>query len=255
MDSKKEGEKVLKTMVLPSPVLLSSEVDFGITGYLKYKLFGQELYITNTHIAIFTIMLVLIAFAIIVNINVKKADPTKPPTPFMNIVELLVETLDNLIIDGMGVKHGYAYVNYVSTLFLFLVVSNMSGLFGLRPPTADYGVTFALAIITFVLIHYAGFKYQKLAHITDLFKPAVLAPINIIGELATPLSMSLRLFGNVLSGTVLMGLIYGLVPKVLTMLGWPGILHAYFDVFSGAIQAYVFVMLTMTFISQNFDSE
>ena len=244
---------MLRTMALPSPGFLSGEVDFGITGYLKYKLFGADLYITNTHIAILAVMLILIVFAIIVNINVKKADPTKPPTPFMNVVELLVETLDKLIIDGMGAKHGHAYVNYVSTLFMFLVVANMSGLFGFRPPTADYGVTFALAIITFVLIHYAGFKYQKLAHITDLFKPLVLTPINIIGEFATPLSMSLRLFGNVLSGTVLMGLIYGLVPKALTALGWPGVLHVYFDVFSGAIQAYVFVMLTMTFISQNFD--
>lgn len=246
---------MLGTAVLPSPGLLSSEVDFAITGYLKYKIFGSDWYITNTHISILAVMLALIIFAIIVNINVKKADPTKPPTPFMNVVEFIVETLDKLIIDGMGVKHGYKYVNYVSTLFLFLVVANLSGLFGFRPPTADYGVTFALAIITFVLIHYAGFKYQKLAHITDLFKPIVLAPINIIGEFATPLSMSLRLFGNVLSGTVLMGLIYGLVPRVITMFGWPGVLHIYFDIFSGAIQAYVFVMLTMTFISQNFDTE
>ena len=83
----------------------------------------------------------------------------------------------------------------------------------------------------------------------------MLTPINIIGEIATPLSMSLRLFGNVLSGTVLMGLIYGLIPKVITAFGWPGILHIYFDIFSGAIQAYVFVMLTMVFTSQNFETE
>ena len=83
---KKEGEKVLNSQVLTSPCFLASEssgnVDFSIHGYLKYKLFGQELYITNTHIAIFTIMLALIIFAIVVNIKIKKADPTKPPTPF-----------------------------------------------------------------------------------------------------------------------------------------------------------------------------
>lgn len=241
--------------MLPSPGLLSSEVDFGINGYLKYKLFGQELYITNTHISIFAIVLFLIVLAFIANRKIKKADPTKPPGPFLNVIEMLVETLDNVVIGGMGAKHGHKYVNYVSTLFMFLIVANLSGLFGFRPPTADYSVTFALAIITFVLIHYAGFKYQKLRHITDLFKPIVLAPINIIGEVATPISMSLRLFGNVLSGTVLMGLIYGLVPKFLTALGWTGFLHIYFDIFSGAIQAYVFVMLTMVFTSQNFDED
>ncbi len=246
---------MFESQVLPSPGLLASEVDFSIHGYLKYKLFGQELYITNTHIAIFTIMLALIIFAIVVNIKIKKADPTKPPTPFMNVVEMLVETLDKVTIDGMGIEHGYKYVNYISTLFVFLVVANLSGLLGLRPPTADYSVTFALAIITFVMIHYAGFKYQKLGHITSLFKPLLLTPINIIGEIATPLSMSLRLFGNVLSGTVLMGLIYGLIPKVITAFGWPGILHIYFDIFSGVIQAYVFVMLTMVFTSQNFETE
>ena len=244
---------MLGTRALPSPGLLSSDVDFGINGYLKYKLFGQELYITNTHISIFTIMLLLIIFAIVVNIKIRKADPTKPPGPFLNVVELLVETLDNVTINGMGAKHAHRYVNYISTLFVFLVVANISGLFGFRPPTADYSVTFALAIITFILIQFAGFKYQKLAHITNLFKPIVLTPINIIGEVSTPLSMSLRLFGNVLSGTVLMGLIYGLVPKIITAFGWPGVLHIYFDIFSGCIQAYVFVMLTMVFTSNNFD--
>jgi F-type H+-transporting ATPase subunit a len=84
---------------------------------------------------------------------------------------------------------------------------------------------------------------------TDLFKPLpFLFPINLIGEIAVPFSLSLRLFGNVLSGTVIMALIYGLLSKVAFL--WPGVLHAYFDIFSGAIQTYVFCMLTMVFISQ-----
>ena len=117
--------------------------------------------------------------------------------------------------------------------------------------------TLSLALITFVLIHYNGFKYEKAGHVTKLFQPVLLTPINIIGEIATPLSMSLRLFGNVLSGTVMMGLIYGLLPKLLQLFIWPvfGALHAYFDVFSGAIQTYVFCMLTMTFIAQTFGEE
>ena len=85
--------------------------------------------------------------------------------------------------------------------------------------------------------------------LTDLFKPLpFLFPINLIGEIAVPFSVSLRLFGNVVSGTVIMALIYGLLSKVAIL--WPGILHAYFDLFSGAIQTYVFCMLTMVWITQ-----
>ena len=80
-----------------------------------------------------------------------------------------------------------------------------------------------------------------------MFQPLpLLFPINLIGEIAVPISLSLRLFGNVLSGTVIMGLLYGLLYKITW--GWPGILHVYFDLFSGCIQAYVFAMLTMVFI-------
>ena len=241
-------------MILPSLGMLESEVDFGIHYYYEYTLLGQKLYITTTHISIFIVMLIIITFALFANRAIKKANPYETPGKFLNFVEFLVQTLDNVTISGMGEKYGYKYRNYIGSLFIFLAVANLSGLLGLRPPTADYGVTFSLALITFVLIHYAGFKYQKMGHITSLFKPVILTPINIIGEIATPLSMSLRLFGNILSGTVLMTLIYGLLPKVLTFI-LPGFIHAYLDVFSGAIQAYVFVMLTMVFTSSNFDTE
>ena len=81
-----------------------------------------------------------------------------------------------------------------------------------------------------------------------MFKPLpILFPINLIGEIAVPFSLSLRLFGNVVSGTVIMGLLYGLLSKFA--IGWPGILHIYFDIFSGCIQTYVFCMLSMVFIN------
>ncbi len=229
-----------------------SEVTFGVNGYLKYHLFGHEFELTTTHISLLIIMVTLLIFALVANRAIKKADPDKVPGPFLNMIEYMVETIDNLTKTNMGEKHGYKFANYIGTLFIFVLFSNISGLFGLRPPTADYGVTLGLAMITFFLIHYNGFKYQKSKHVTNLFKPILLSPINIIGEIATPISMSLRLFGNVLSGTVMMGLIYGLLPKII-LLFWPGVLHAYFDVFSGAIQTYVFCMLTMVFISQQFE--
>lgn len=229
------------------------DVTFGVDGFLQYELFGQKLWLTTTHIAMLIVILALVVFALIANRVIKKADPEKAPGPFLNVIEYMVESIDNLTKTNMGEKHGGKFSNYIGTIFCFILVANVAGLFGLRPPTADYGVTFGLALITFILIHYNGFKYQKMAHITNLFKPALLTPINIIGELATPLSMSLRLFGNVLSGTVMMGLIYGLIGKFAII--WPSVLHGYFDVFSGAIQTYVFAMLTMVFISNNFEEE
>ena len=240
-------------------ILAASEtkVTFGVDGLLRYELFGQELWITNTHVALLLVVLTLTIFSIVANRAIKKADPNEVPGTFLNIIEYLVELVDGLTRNNMGEKHYSKFSNYIGTLFAFLIVANLSGLFGLRPPTADYGVTLGLALITFVMIHYNGFKYEKAGHVTKLFQPVLLTPINIIGEIATPMSMSLRLFGNILSGTVMMGLLYGLLPKLLQFFIWPvfGVLHAYFDVFSGAIQSYVFCMLTMVFISQCFGEE
>ena len=233
------------------------EITFGVDGLIKYELFGQELWITNTHVSLLLVVLTLTIIALFANRAIRKADPNEVPGTFLNIIEYLVELVDGLTRANMGEKHGWKFSNYIGTLFGFLIVANLSGLFGLRPPTADYGVTLGLALITFVLIHYNGMKYEKAGHITKLFQPVLLTPINIIGEIATPMSMSLRLFGNILSGTVMMGLLYGLLPKLLQFFIWPvfGALHAYFDVFSGAIQSYVFCMLTMVFISQCFGEE
>jgi len=232
--------------------VLSQDVNFGINGYYPYELFGQKLWITTTHISLIIIMLIIIIFAIIANRVIKKADPSKEPGKFVNLIELMVELIDKMTLSNMGEKHGGKFSNYIGTLFIFIFLSNISGLLGLRPPTADYGVTLGLGLMTFILIHYNGFKYQKIGHITGLFKPIILSPINIIGEIATPISLSLRLFGNILSGTVMLGLVYGLLPKI-GLLFWPAGLHIYFDLFSGAIQTYVFCMLTMVFVSQQFD--
>ena len=244
------------TGIVSRSVLLAQEVDVGITGYFHFEVGGSTLWITTTHVSLLIVVIALTVFALFANRAIKKAKHDEVPGPFLNVIELLVELIDNLTRSNMG-KRGKAFSNYIGTLFAVVLCCNISGLFGLRPPTADFGVTLPLALITFVLIHYNGFKHEKSGHVTKLFQPVLLTPINIIGEVATPISMSLRLFGNVLSGTVMMGLIYGLVPKLLQSFIWPalGVLHIYFDVFSGAIQAYVFCMLTMVFIAQNFPED
>lgn len=233
-------------------ILLSSgnEVDFMVHGLFKYSFFGHEVWITTTHVSILIVMLLLLGFAVAANIAMRRA--REIPTGFQNVVELIVEMLDKMVKSTMG-KNGAGFRNYIGTIFIFILISNISGLMGLRPPTADYGVTLPMAFITFVLIHFNTFKHNSLKAIwIDKCSPLppyfpVWLPINIISDIAVPISLSLRLFANVLSGVVMMGLIYGLLNKFALI--WPAALHAYLDIFSGAIQTYVFCMLTMTYIN------
>lgn len=230
------------------PMLLAAddEVDFSIHHLIGYQFMGQTVYITTSHVCMLLIMVTIMVFAVVARKKIMNAKEV--PTGLQNVVEFAVETLEGFVNSSMG-THGRKYICYVGTLFLYILLSNISGLFGLRPPTADYGTTFSLALITFVMIQYNNLKYNKFGAFTGLFKPIwFLFPINLIGEIATPVSMSLRLFGNVMAGTVMMALYYGLLP-IFAKIGIPAFLHVYFDLFSGCIQAYVFSMLTMVFIS------
>ena len=224
------------------------EPDFMIHGVLKYEAFGQELWITDTTVGAWIITAVLLLIGFIANRKIKAATDSSIPGAFQNALEMSMEALENM---AQGILAGNArkFVNYIGTIFLFILFCNLSGLFGLRAPTADYGVTFALGLITFTLITFNKFKYQKVSGvIKGLCDPwPIWAPINVIGDIAVPISLSLRLFANVLSGTVMMALIYGLLGFIAT--AWPAALHVYFDLFSGAIQTYVFCMLTMTYIN------
>ena len=176
-------------------MLAAKEPDFQIHGLVKFQLFGQELWLTTTHVSILIVALLLLIFALVV--RAKLSDAEGKPGTLQNIAELIVEMLDNMVKGSMG-KNGLAFRNYIGSLFLFLIVANLSGLLGLRPPTADYGVTLPLGLITFVLIQFNNIKYNKIEAFTGLFKPLpFLFPINLIGEIAAPFSISLRLFGNV----------------------------------------------------------
>ena len=204
-------------------ILLSggADVDFMVHGVFSYELFGQTLWITTTHVCVLIVFLIISAFCIAAGHMVKRAKEV--PTGFQNVVELIVEMLDKMTAGVMG-RHAVRYRNYI-------------------------GTTFGLAIISFTLIRYNELKYQKLSGVLkNLCDPwPIWAPINIIGNLAVPVSLSLRLFANILSGTAIMALIYALLSKIAYV--WPAALHVYFDLFSGAIQTYVFCMLTMTYIS------
>ena len=233
-------------------ILMSSadNIDFMIHGIIPIELFGQQVWVTTSHACILIVMAIMVVFAIIANRKLKNA--TEIPDSAQNVIELVVELLEGMVNGTMG-KWAPGFVNYIGTIFIFILLSNISGLFGLRPPTADYGTTLCLGLITFSLIHINTFKHQSVKQIwVDKCSPLppwlpIWLPINIISDIAVPISLSLRLFANVLSGTVMMALVYGLLSVIAY--GWPAVLHVYFDLFSGAIQTYVFCMLTMTYIA------
>ncbi len=239
-------------------IMLSAgnDIDVMIHGLLKYNFFGHEVWITTTHVSLLIVVLILMGLSIWAGSVMKKG--TEVPGPVQNVIELIVEKLDAMVDTNMG-KNAPAYRNYIGTIFIFILLSNFSGLLGLRPPTADYGVTFPLGLITFFLIHYNQIRFQTPKMIwRDLCSPLppwlpIWVPINLISELAVPVSLSLRLFANVLSGTIIMTLVYGMLKWVALI--WPAAFHVYFDLFSGAIQTYVFCMLTMNFVNSAIGSE
>jgi F-type H+-transporting ATPase subunit a len=215
--------------------------------------------ISETVVVTWMIMAVLFVFAIAATRNFEKV-----PKGMQNAVEMLVDTMNNFTAQTMGEdKKGFS--PYMGTLFIFLLVANLIGLVGFRPPTADVNTTFALSIITFVLTQFNGIRSKGIGtYIKGFFEPFVLLfPLNILGELANPISLAFRLFGNIVGGLIIMSLVYGGLTGLSGMIGLanvpilqagiPAALHAYFDVFSGVLQSFIFVMLSMVFISGAMD--
>ena len=151
----------------------------------------------------------------------------------------------------MGQK-GKKYLPFLETLIIYIGVSNVIGLFGLRPPTKDLNVTAGLAIMSIIYIQYCGIKEKGVKRWLRSFKEPMplLLPINIMELIIKPLSLCMRLFGNVLGAFVIMELV-----KLCIPVGVPLILSLYFDVFDGLIQAYVFVFLTSLFMAEAMEEE
>lgn len=226
-------------------------MDFG-SKYIPIVIGGLEIRLSETIIDTWVVMAVLIVLAIIARIKLNKFTDV-PETKFQNIIETMVECMDSFVGSNMGEKYKY-FGNWFFGVFAFILLSNLSGLFGFRPPTADLGTTAALALTTFVLIHFMGIITGKLGYFKGYFEPIpFLLPLNIISEIATPVSLSFRLFGNILGGSIIMGLVYT-IPMWLRV--WvPSVLHIYFDVFAGCLQTFVFVMLSMAFIGDKISEE
>jgi F-type H+-transporting ATPase subunit a len=153
----------------------------------------------------------------------------------------------NDFVEGMIGEEGRQYVPYLVTVLIYIGFSNMIGLIGVKPPTKDLNVTVALSIMSIILIEAAGVRQKGLKKWVKSFAEpvAIIAPINVLEIFIRPLSLCMRLFGNVLGAFVIMELIKQLVPIAL-----PLPFSLYFDVFDGLIQAYVFVFLTSLFIKE-----
>ncbi len=161
-------------------------------------------------------------------------------------LESVVIWLRNLV-EGMLGEEAKGYSDYIVTVLFFIGLSNMVGLFGFTPPTMDLNVTIALSLMSIVLVEAAGIvsKGPK-GWLKSFAEPmAVIAPMNLLELVIRPLSLCMRLFGNILGATVIMELIKHVVPVIL-----PAALSVYFDLFDGAIQAYVFCFLTSLYIKE-----
>jgi F-type H+-transporting ATPase subunit a len=198
--------------------------------------------IAESVVVTWIIMAALTLLSICLVRNLKVENPGRK----QQVLEMAVGGLYSFFDDLIG-EEGRRYVPYLISVAIYIGVANLIGLLGLKPPTKDLNTTAALAIISIVLIEYAGFHRKGLkGFIKSFAEPvAIIAPINILELFIKPLSLCMRLFGNVLGAFVVMELIKLLVPAFL-----PIPFSMYFDIFDGLIQAYVFVFLTALFIKE-----
>jgi F-type H+-transporting ATPase subunit a len=162
--------------------------------------------------------------------------------------ELFVSKLYDLTEDALGRKLGKTYAPLVCALFMFLVLCNWLGIIPhLEEPTKDLNTTLSLGVMGFVIAHYVGIKSKGFkAYISEYFQPFfIMMPLNLIGEVAKIVSISFRLFGNIMGGAIIILVVSYLCYSIIL----PPFLNAFFGLFVGAIQAFVFTMLTVVYIS------
>ena len=200
------------------------------------------------------ITIVLSIIFIIVGSKIKKVKPEDKTPVWLIPFIILVDLINKMTKENVG-KFWKAYAPYFLTLAIFLCVSNISGIFGLSSPTSYLLVNAALAIITFFIIQVTGIVSNGIKNNSkSFFEPVfLLIPINLIGEITLPVSLALRLMGNIMSGAVLSKIIFGL-------LGWFAIpflpiYNAIFDIFFGVVQTAVFLLLTIIFTGNKVKDE
>lgn len=218
-------------------------MEFGPKIIWVLEIAGKRIPITETVTTTWIIMAALVLLAFILTRKMELVPGKKQV-----VAEMLVDTIYNLTETTMGKKFIH-WAPYIGTLMLYIGIANISGLLGFRPPTADLNTTLALALMTFFLTQFMGLKSKGLGgYLKGFLDPMpFLLPLNIMGELANPISLSFRLFGNIVGGLIIMTLVYQALGYFAVFV--PAVLHAYFDLFAGLLQSFIFAMLTMVFVS------
>jgi len=215
---------------------------------------GLDIPITNVVLMSWITMAIIILWAYLATRKLKEV-----PKGLQNTAEIVVETLNNFSENMIG-KHGRKYAAYLGTVGLFLAIANTIGALFMTqvtngvicPPTRTMAVPVALAVMTIVVAIGSGIKQKGLGgFIKRLFKPiAIMFPFNLLEFIIKPLSLSMRLFGNVFGAYVAMELLFNAVPW-----GLPAVASLYFDLFDGGLQTFVFVLLTSLYIAEEIEEE
>jgi len=169
------------------------------------------------------------------------------PSGWQNVVEIIVNWLHTQASVTMG-KRGEFLEPFVLSLFLFLIVSNWLGLVPtLASPTNDLNTTLGLALLVIVMVHMLGFHFKGGAYLKHFFQPvAPFVIINAIEEVAKPITLSFRLFGNILAGEILIIILLKLMPIWMPI---PSVVWLAFSIFIGGVQAFIFTMLSMAYLA------
>jgi len=218
----------------------------------EFSFFGLTFRFSNTLLCVWVVALIMIVLSLFVVRNLK----LRPGKPQM-VLEMLVGFITNLCRDFIGERHYRRYIPYIGTLFLFLCVSNILAVFNfipglqLYPPTKDINVTTALALMSILLVLYSSFRYKgTVGTAKDLFRPIpAMFPFKLMEYVTKPLSLCLRLFGNVVAAFLIMELIYYYFAPVAAPFS------AYFDLFDSILQAYIFVFLTCLYLGEAVETE
>lgn len=197
---------------------------------------------TESVVVTWIIMAVLVLLSIILVRNLKVENPGKKQL----VLETIITTFNKLFEGVLGEK-GRGYVPYLITVIMYIGLANLMSVFGFKPPTKDLNVTAALAIMSIILVEVAGIRAKGTkGWIKSFAEPiAIVAPLNVMELAIKPLSLCMRLFGNVLGAFVIMKLIEAVVPLIV-----PIPLSLYFDFFDGLLQAFVFTFLTTLYMQE-----
>ncbi len=227
----------------------------------------QNLPITEAQVNSFLVMISIFGLCLFITHGIGGDKPLARH----HLAEWVVEKVQSLVDVNMG-EYFSGYAPFIVAIIALSAFSSLLSLVGLFPPTSDINVVAGWSILVFVLITYYKLKGGLGNYLKGFTEPIfIMTPLNILGEVATPVSMAFRHYGNVLSGVViavlvstalqgLSRLLLGWLPGILgeipfLQIGLPAILSVYFDVFSGCMQAYIFAMLTMLNISGAFPRE